>query len=205
MEPDEVGPELQHVVALAWHDVVCPEGEDCRDRDLHAMSEPVASSGVALRFAMRLAVLGSRLLQKLDPRTVVVDGVTYRVGDEDPTPAIRYGRRWNEERRVWDAPGERGLKDRCTSRDDGYYCTWGWTHPGTPHVAGVDGVIVHVWQDTPAPQPRVDTEYGMSVIISDEMLRRSDPGLVQRIVEDHIEKTEKQVPPQRRGFADGID
>lgn len=24
-------------VALVWHDLTCPEGVDCRDRDLHAM------------------------------------------------------------------------------------------------------------------------------------------------------------------------
>ena len=45
------------VIAQAWHDVTCPEGPDCRDRLLHAASEPIAYAGVAAAFLARHAAL----------------------------------------------------------------------------------------------------------------------------------------------------
>ena len=44
-------------VALAWHDVTCPEGYDCRDRPLHTASLPLANSGVLVAFLDRLRVM----------------------------------------------------------------------------------------------------------------------------------------------------
>jgi hypothetical protein len=41
-------------VGLAFHDVTCPEGPECRDRELHALSAPLVSSGVLERFLERL-------------------------------------------------------------------------------------------------------------------------------------------------------
>ncbi len=46
-------------IGLAWHDVTCPEGADCRDRGLHAMGQPVVTSGVVHRFLDRLAELSA--------------------------------------------------------------------------------------------------------------------------------------------------
>lgn len=46
------------LIHLAWHDVTCPEGPECRDRDLHAVSSSVVQTGIAERFALRLAELG---------------------------------------------------------------------------------------------------------------------------------------------------
>jgi hypothetical protein len=43
-------------IALAWHDVTCPEAEDCRDRQLHALSSPVATLHLP-RFLDRLSAL----------------------------------------------------------------------------------------------------------------------------------------------------
>ena len=42
------------LVGLAWHDTVCPEGEDCRDRPLHAASMPLCYGGTMRRFLDRL-------------------------------------------------------------------------------------------------------------------------------------------------------
>jgi hypothetical protein len=42
------------LIGLAWHDVTCPEGPECRSRDLHAASEPLAVSGHLERFLHRL-------------------------------------------------------------------------------------------------------------------------------------------------------
>lgn len=42
-------------VALNWHDVVCPEAEQCPDRKLHAVSQTLYSSGLLERFLDRLA------------------------------------------------------------------------------------------------------------------------------------------------------
>lgn len=41
-------------IGLAWHDVVCPEAEDCRDRSLHAASMPLCYGGTMRRFLDRL-------------------------------------------------------------------------------------------------------------------------------------------------------
>lgn len=37
-------------IALAWHDVTCPEGPECRDRALHAHGAPLVHTGVLERF-----------------------------------------------------------------------------------------------------------------------------------------------------------
>lgn len=42
------------LIAYAWHDVTCAEGEDCRDRELHSASSPVVNSGVVAAFIERL-------------------------------------------------------------------------------------------------------------------------------------------------------
>lgn len=47
----------QRAVREAWHDVACVEGPDCRDRSLHAMGQPLATSGVLAKFLNRLAEL----------------------------------------------------------------------------------------------------------------------------------------------------
>lgn len=47
-------------ISLAWHDVVCPEGSDCRDRYIHAWSQPLSTSGVLDRFLDRLKILESK-------------------------------------------------------------------------------------------------------------------------------------------------
>ena len=39
---------------LAWHDVTCPEGEECRSRELHSLSDNLYNSGVLQRFLERL-------------------------------------------------------------------------------------------------------------------------------------------------------
>ena len=36
--PEKVEDTLADALVLAWHDVTCPEGEDCRDRSLHSLS-----------------------------------------------------------------------------------------------------------------------------------------------------------------------
>lgn len=45
------------IVSLAWHDVTCPEGVDCRDRLLHAAFQPIHNSGHLMSFLDRLAEL----------------------------------------------------------------------------------------------------------------------------------------------------
>ena len=50
-------PDRDVAIREAWHDVVCPEGPDCRDRGLHAASEPLVTSGIVHRFLDRLAAL----------------------------------------------------------------------------------------------------------------------------------------------------
>jgi hypothetical protein len=37
-------------IALAWHDVTCPEGQDCRDRLIHSLGASLVNSGVLHRF-----------------------------------------------------------------------------------------------------------------------------------------------------------
>lgn len=195
---EELSRRTEYLIGLAWHDVTCPEGEDCRDRDLHAISSSVVQTGIAVAFARRLAVLGSKLMQELDPRTVTVDGVTYRVGDPDPTEAIRGACQLMSDGR-WASLRDAGPEHRCSTRDDGYFCTWGWKHPGTPHVAGVDGVIVHLWQDP----PMVKQEHVLSVVISDEMMKRAHPDMMSKLMDD-IVRQNNQIPKPRR-FADGDD
>lgn len=41
-------------IEMAWHDVTCPEAEECRDRQLHSMGAPLVNSGVLIRFLERL-------------------------------------------------------------------------------------------------------------------------------------------------------
>ena len=45
-------------VALAWHDVTCPDALTCDDRTGHAAVATLARSGVLDRFLTRLAELG---------------------------------------------------------------------------------------------------------------------------------------------------
>lgn len=40
-------------IALAWHDITCPEGDECRDRPLHAASMPLTNGGLIERFIER--------------------------------------------------------------------------------------------------------------------------------------------------------
>lgn len=49
--------EHRAMIVLAWHDVTCPEGPECRDRPLHAAEASVASSGHLERFLERLTEL----------------------------------------------------------------------------------------------------------------------------------------------------
>jgi hypothetical protein len=49
--------ERRAMIALAWHDVVCPEGSECRDRPMHAASQQLASTGHLERFLERLSEL----------------------------------------------------------------------------------------------------------------------------------------------------
>ena len=51
---DRTPPDL---IGQAIHDVTCPEGPACRDRDLHSLGQPLATSGVLARFLDRLAEL----------------------------------------------------------------------------------------------------------------------------------------------------
>ena len=44
-------------VAAAWHDVTCPEGQDCRTRHVHAMSATMVTTGLLGRFLARLRAL----------------------------------------------------------------------------------------------------------------------------------------------------
>lgn len=44
---------MTDLCALAWHDVTCPEGPECRSRALHAASDPIVTSGVLGRFEER--------------------------------------------------------------------------------------------------------------------------------------------------------
>jgi hypothetical protein len=48
-------------IALAWHDVVCPEAGECRDRPLHAASHPLAYGGLLARFLDNARELGVSL------------------------------------------------------------------------------------------------------------------------------------------------
>lgn len=34
----------------AWHDATCPEGEECRSREMHALGEPIPQSGILARY-----------------------------------------------------------------------------------------------------------------------------------------------------------
>jgi hypothetical protein len=43
-------------IALAWHDVTCPERQNCRDRHLHSRGHPLVTSGIVRGFLDRLAV-----------------------------------------------------------------------------------------------------------------------------------------------------
>lgn len=43
--------------ALSWHDVTCPEGPDCRDRELHAIGVPIVTTGILDRYHKRLEEL----------------------------------------------------------------------------------------------------------------------------------------------------
>jgi hypothetical protein len=49
------GSEHNAMIALAWHDVTCPEGPDCLDRSLHAAGQQLASTGMLGRFLDRLS------------------------------------------------------------------------------------------------------------------------------------------------------
>lgn len=42
-------------IAVAWHDVTCPEATGCRGRSLHALSAPLVTSGTLERFVNALA------------------------------------------------------------------------------------------------------------------------------------------------------
>lgn len=53
-------------IALAWHDVACPEGFDCRDRVPHSMAQPLVTTGMLAAFLERLAEL--RAEQRLNLR-----------------------------------------------------------------------------------------------------------------------------------------
>lgn len=50
--PLRLGPS--YTVAEAWHDVTCPEAEECGDRAMHTMSSPLVNSGVLDRLLDRL-------------------------------------------------------------------------------------------------------------------------------------------------------
>ena len=52
---------------LAWHDVTCPEGPECRDRRLHSISDVLANTGVLDRFLARLEELEQIELVAIDP------------------------------------------------------------------------------------------------------------------------------------------
>lgn len=41
-------------VALVWHDLTCPEADQCRSRALHAAGHPLITSGLLHKFAERL-------------------------------------------------------------------------------------------------------------------------------------------------------
>ena len=45
------------LVALAWHDVVCPDGPECKDRPDHAAVQGPVRSGHLERFLRRLPEL----------------------------------------------------------------------------------------------------------------------------------------------------
>jgi hypothetical protein len=47
---NHTGPQI----AGAWHDVTCPEAEDCPSRSVHMLSAPLVNSGVLQRFLDRL-------------------------------------------------------------------------------------------------------------------------------------------------------
>lgn len=61
------------VVALAWHDVTCPEGADCRDRPLHAASAPLANTGILSAFLARF--------EELSPPDISAAGAAGTAGD----------------------------------------------------------------------------------------------------------------------------
>lgn len=62
---------LRATIAQAWHDVTCPEGEDCRDRVLHSASQALASSGVLQAFLERLDQLTHRHFSLPDTQPAV--------------------------------------------------------------------------------------------------------------------------------------
>lgn len=51
---------MNTVDGYAWHDVTCPEGEDCRNRELHTSSLLLVHSGVVARFVRRRRELADR-------------------------------------------------------------------------------------------------------------------------------------------------
>jgi hypothetical protein len=49
-----VSDKRENTIALAWHDTICPEAEQCRDRLLHSLSEPAYTSGVLSTFLTKV-------------------------------------------------------------------------------------------------------------------------------------------------------
>jgi hypothetical protein len=49
--------ERRALVALAWHDVTCPEGPECPDRPAHAASQHASNTDALQRFMERLSEL----------------------------------------------------------------------------------------------------------------------------------------------------
>ena len=47
-------PADQLEVALAWHDLTCPEAEECRSRHVHAISNTLANTGLLGQFFDRM-------------------------------------------------------------------------------------------------------------------------------------------------------
>lgn len=46
--------DTDRAIELAWHDVSCPEADECRDREQHAHAAPLANSGMLRRFVTLL-------------------------------------------------------------------------------------------------------------------------------------------------------
>lgn len=62
--------DVDREIGLAWHDVTCPEAGRCRDRELHARSAPLATSGLLRRFVNLLLVDGAVLGQLASPQAI---------------------------------------------------------------------------------------------------------------------------------------
>lgn len=60
--------EYRALIALAWHDCVCPDSDMCIDRDKHAAVQDIVTTGLLSQFLERLSDLETE--EALDIETI---------------------------------------------------------------------------------------------------------------------------------------